>query len=83
MATTTTKNEVTPGAILDGLVSSVGKNVRIETHDGIYRDGRLSGIGMRVIKVNGADLDWPADVELNGDPSDRVPFDRIASIRLA
>jgi hypothetical protein len=80
MATNKKKDERSHGALLDGVVSSIGRHVHIETGDGIYRDGRLSGIGVRTLKVNGTAMDWPIDLELNGDPSDRVPIERVVSI---
>lgn len=74
---TTKKKNKNPGKWVDALMASVGRSVRIETADGIYRDGRCTGFRVREITVNGEIVGWPIEVELNGDPNDRISLDRV------
>lgn len=75
--TTTTK---TTGWWWDQLHNSVGKSISLETVDGACREGRLSGLRMTQTKFNGVDVDVLQELELNGDPTDCIPIDRISSI---
>ena len=62
---------------LDYMVDSVGKNIHIETYDGVLRQGRISGFQFRKFTVNDHEVDFPTDLELNGDPNDRVSLERV------
>ena len=77
------KNEKkTPGAAIDEMVAAVGGSVvRIETVDGVHRDGKLTGIGTRAMVINGREVLWPVDLELNGDPGDRIRVDQIRELK--
>jgi len=65
---------------LDVILNSIDKFIHIETHDGVVREGKLTGIRTRQIVVNGNELDYIEGVELNGDPSDNIEFCLIKAI---
>lgn len=65
---------------IDHLASRVDSYVRLETSDGIRREGRLSGFGLRVLEFNGDRVDIITELELNGDPIDRIPLERVSKI---
>lgn len=69
----------------------VGRTVYIETKDGSMRTGRISGerterfelIDDQVLgKPQQQILTIPLDLEFNGDPSDRLEWKRIRSIKI-
>jgi hypothetical protein len=68
------------GKWIDELVATTGQYVRLETSDGVIREGRLSGLRTRELTWNGAKVLIPTEVELNGDPNDTIPMDRIAHL---
>ena len=68
------------GKWIDDLVNSTDKFVRMETTDGVIREGRISGYRTRKFLYNGVEELLPTEVELNGDPSDTVPLDRVVKI---
>jgi hypothetical protein len=70
------------GRWIDEIVAATGQYIRLETSDGIRREGRLSGLRTRALKWEGEQVLIPTEVEINGDPSDTVPLDRISSIEL-
>lgn len=71
-----------PSLLIDRLLGASGRFVDLETMEGLHREGKLTGWTMRQFKINGQDVDWPEELELNGDPNDRIPLDRIASINI-
>ena len=78
----TKKVKTIMGAWIDELVRSTGQHIRLETRDGVVREGRLSGLRSRTIKWNGKGVEILEEVELNGDPYDVVPLNRIATFDL-
>ena len=70
------------GQWIDELVSNVGQFIKLETSDGMEREGRLSGLKSRTIKWDGKDVEIICELELNGDPYDSVPLDRITVLEL-
>ena len=70
------------GAWIDELVNSTGQYVRLETRDGVVREGRLSGLGSRTLMWNGKPVEILEEVELNGDPFDKIALDSIATFEL-
>jgi hypothetical protein len=70
------------GKWIEELINSVGEYIRLETSDGIQREGRISGFAMRHILFNEVDVDIPIEIELNGDPNDKVPLERINKINI-
>jgi hypothetical protein len=65
---------------IDKLLASVNHYINLSTTDGIDRDGRISGFVMRSFVFNGQKIDVPTEIELNGDPNDKISLDRIASM---
>jgi hypothetical protein len=80
MATTKAKQVKTMGSWIDSLDNHLGQYLQLETSDGIRREGRLSGLSTKTIRLNGVEEKMLTDLELNGDPQDRVAIDRIATI---
>lgn len=63
-----------PGQWIDELVEAVGRNIHLETMEGVHREGKLTGLRMRDVEMNGKPVDYPEAVELNGDPTDYIDF---------
>jgi hypothetical protein len=76
------KKKKRPGQWIDDVVAAIGRNVHLETGDGVVREGRFTGLGWREIEINGKTLEYPARVELNGDPSDYVDFPLIVRMNI-
>lgn len=64
------------------LIDAVGCYMHLETSEGIIREGRISGFTFRTFKLGSKIFEVPTEMELNGDPNDRVPVDRIVSIAI-
>lgn len=77
-----TKPRAAPNAgwWVDALYQLAGELVNLETLDGVTRGGRLTGIRSQEYRFNGRVFLFPRQLELNGDPNDLVPIDRLASI---
>ena len=71
------------GNWISRLIESVDKNMNLETVDGVSRGGRISGITFRKFTFNEREQQVPEEIELNGDPNDRVPLDRILWINVS
>jgi len=76
------KKKIRAGQWIDDVVTAIGRNVHLETTDGVHREGRFTGLAMREIEVNGEPREVPSRVELNGDPSDYVDFALIARMTI-
>lgn len=76
------KKKTRAGQWIDDVVGAIGRNVHLETHDGVFREGRFTGLAMREIEINGEPRDVPARVELNGDPMDYIDFGLIARMTI-
>lgn len=76
------KKTICTGDWIDDMVGSIGSYVVMRTTEGVERSGRISGFQMRQFIYNGEKTDVPSEIELNGDPYDRVPIDRLESIRI-
>ncbi len=70
------------GQWIDDVWDAVGGYVRLETTTGTERSGKMSGIRTRAIKLNGADVHIPIELELNGDPTDTVPIHVISKLSI-
>ena len=68
------------GKWIKELADKTGQMITLETTDGVTREGRLSALRGRSIKLDGKDVEIIIGLELNGDPYDDIPFDRIATI---
>lgn len=60
----------------------IGRFCALETADGIRREGRITGVGMKELILDGRPCRMPMHIELNGDPQDRIDFARISSFNL-
>lgn len=65
------------GKWIDEMLDSIGKFFVAETTDGINREGKITGFTYRSFKLNGKMVELPIEIEINGDPNDRLPLDRI------
>jgi hypothetical protein len=68
------------GAWIDIIYNGVGEFVRVETSTGVVRTERLTGLRTRVVKLNGIEELIPVELEMNGDPTDLVPFAELVKI---
>jgi hypothetical protein len=68
---------------LDGLAE---RYVTLETHDGIHREGKITGVVTKKLTILDAGkavhVELPVHIELNGDPSDILEFSRISRFEL-
>lgn len=62
------------------LLSSIGRNIHLETHDGCTREGKLTSFDCRGIIINGEQCDLPMSLELNGDITDHIDIKMIAKL---
>lgn len=60
----------------------VGRTCEIETTDGCYRKGEITGLQLNVLDINGRIVYLPVSVELNNDPTDRLEFHRFKAFKL-
>jgi len=65
------------GEWINKMVDSVGQHMHLETTDGVRREGKISGFTFRQFLLNGEKVKIPIEIEVNGDPSDRVSLERI------
>lgn len=75
-------NSKNVGNWVDKLLDSLDCYATLETSDGIERSGRISGFEMRIMKFNKKPIEVPIQIELNGDPNDKIPLDRIVSLEV-
>jgi hypothetical protein len=68
------------GDWMNKIFDGVGDFVRLETIDGVRREGRMSGLRLRTLMLNGKPVDTITELELNGDPTDCVEIYRVAKI---
>lgn len=59
-----------------------GKAIRFETKDGGVRTGRLTGLRMQEIRLNGRRCELITQIELNGDKTDAVPFFNLKELEI-
>lgn len=71
-----------PSLWIDTLTEGVGEHFWLETTDGVEREGRISGFGVRTVEVNGQEVDLPVEIEVNSDAMDKIPLDRVKKIRV-
>lgn len=67
---------------MDEIVDSIGEFICLETVDGVQREGKLTGITYKEIFFNKKKERYPIEVELNGDPSDRVHLSHLRNISI-
>jgi hypothetical protein len=74
------KRSKSKGAWIDQVHASVGRFFSLETTDGVVREGKLTGIRARTYILNGAEVEFPTEIELNSDPTDTIPLERVKII---
>lgn len=77
-----TKKKRPEGQWIDDIHAGVGDFIRLETHEGLQRSGKLTGVRVRQIEFNGQRQDVLTELELNGDPADTVAVNRLAKISI-
>lgn len=70
------------GRWIDELLKSLGKYINFETSEGVTREGKLTGFTTREVQFNKSTVEVIIEVELNKDPMDRTPLDRIIKIEI-
>lgn len=76
------KSKAKPSLWIDTLTEGVGEHFWLETTDGVIREGRISGFSVRTLLVNNVEVDFPTEIEVNGDSMDKIPLDRVKAIRV-
>jgi len=79
---TSKKKATISGGWIDTMVENVGNHITLETTDGVVREGRMTGLSSQSLLWDGSPVEILTEVELNGDPYDTVPINRIKSIEL-
>lgn len=69
-----------PSAWIDAIVDGVGRHFWLETTDGVEREGKITGFATKSINLNGQEVNWPTEIEINGDSMDTIPLARVAKI---
>jgi hypothetical protein len=70
------------GKWIDDIVDATSKYCYIETTDGVLRQGRISGLKLSSLVLNGEKVEIVTEIELNGDISDSVPINRLAKLTI-
>jgi len=73
---------MTPGEWIDEMGKSEGQFMRLETTDGTFRSGRISGFAYKSFLLNGKQVKWPIEIEVNGDPNDRISLDCVQKMSI-
>lgn len=60
----------------------VGKFIHLETRDGSQREGKVTGTEYTRTKVNTKTFEMPKAIELNGDPSDKIDWAWIETLKV-
>ena len=64
------------------LETMIDRFIHLETHDGSRREGKVTGVEYQSMKLNGKRIEWPKAIELNGDPSDKIDWNWIATLKV-
>lgn len=70
-------SRMSPKTWMKQIGDSIDKFMNLETTDGIYRKGKITGLVCRDIEFNGQKVSVPVEIEINKDPQDLIPIDRI------
>jgi hypothetical protein len=65
---------------LDGMI---GRDVHLETRDGLRREGRITGVNTLEIETADEPLLIPDSIELNGDALDRIDLRHVKELRVS
>jgi hypothetical protein len=61
----------------------VGQFAHAETTDGVFREGKITGVRTYEVPINGTKFIVPLAFELNGDPNDVIEFKQLAKLSLS
>ena len=70
------------GKWIDSLYTNIGCYLDLETTDGVKREGKLTSISFRQFTLNKKLVNIPDEIEINGDPSDKIPISRIMNLNI-
>ena len=61
----------------------IGQFAHAETTDGVFREGKITGVRTFPVLINGEHFKVPLAFELNGDPNDTLEFKQLAKLNLS
>lgn len=70
------------GSWIDSLYDNVGCYLDLETTDGVKREGKLTSMTFRQFVLNKQKVNIPDEIEINGDPTDKIPISRIMNMNI-
>ena len=70
------------GNWIDSLCDNVGSYLDLETTDGVKREGKLTSMTFRQFVLNKRKVNIPDEIEINGDPTDKIPISRIMTMNI-
>lgn len=70
------------GKLVDEIFNSIGRYIKLETSDGVNREGKITNFKTRKFTFNGRPVCLPDEIELNDDPQDSIKIDRIAKMSI-
>lgn len=70
------------GKFFDALEKAINKYAEFETSIGTIRGGKITGFTHMRIKFNKSYVDIIDEIELNGDPSDRISVKELVRLEL-
>ena len=70
------------GNWVDSLYNSIGRYLNLETTDGVKREGKLTSMTFNQFVLNEEKVNIPDEIEINGDPTDKIPISRIAKMSI-
>ena len=76
------KETMKPGEWVETIVASIGEFFRLETTYGIRRSGKITGFTFRTFFLNDVLISMPIEIEVNGDPGDRITLDCVKTMSI-
>lgn len=73
---------MSPGKWIEKISSSVGKHFELMTTDGVSRSGKITKVVCDVFIFNDKEVKMPVEIEINGDPMDKVPLSRLTKLNI-
>lgn len=70
------------GYWIDSLYTNIGCYLDLETTDGVRREGKLTSMTFRQFTMNNRKVNIPDEIEINGDPTDKIPISRIMNLNI-
>jgi len=60
----------------------IGQYVQVETSDGVYREGKITGVDFFDFFVGEETWRLPVTIQLNNDSTDRIDFKQLRAMKL-